>query len=45
VTAANSAATQLLTQGQITPVSFFTGAISNRFMTAISPNTGKHAAP
>lgn len=44
VSAANSAATQLITQHQVTPVTFFSSAIANRFTTAIRPHTGKHAA-
>jgi hypothetical protein len=44
VSAANAAAAQLITQHKITPVTFFSGTISNRLTTAISPNTGKHAA-
>jgi len=44
VSAANAAATELITSGRITPVTFFTNAVSDRFMTLISPNTGRHAA-
>lgn len=43
VSAANAAATQLITQHQITPVTFITGTVSNRFTTAISPHVGRHS--
>jgi len=43
VSAANSAATQLITQHQITPLTFFSGVISNRLTTAISPDPGVRA--
>jgi len=43
VAAANAAATQLITQHEITPLTFITGTISNRFTNAISPATGAHA--
>lgn len=43
VAAANAAATQLITQHEITPLTFITGTISNRFTNAISPATGDHA--
>ena len=45
VSAANAAATQLLTQHEITPLTFITGTIANRFTTAIGPRTGMHAKP
>lgn len=43
--AVNTALTQLISQHQITPLTFITGTIANRFLTAISPNTGTHVRP
>lgn len=44
ISAANATLTQLITNGKITPAMVFSGAVANRFTTAISPHTGKHAA-